>query len=394
MQSGCFDPCRPGSAGTEMLAVFRVDASIEMGTGHVMRCLTLAKALRAHGIDSEFISRCHTGNLIDFIEAQGFPVHVLAEKKSCVHEYGTSRSEGQSMPPAHFQWLGVTLQEDCDASLEVMSGRHADWLIVDHYALDIEWERQLKPFCKRVMVIDDLADRRHECDLLLDQTYGRREIDYAGLVPDHANILSGSGYALLRPEFYKLRSESLKRREQNSLHEILISMGGVDKDNVTGRILQFLAKCTLPADCRITVVMGRTAPWLNDVRILAERLNLSTRVLVGVEDMAQLMANSDLAIGAAGATTWERCCLGLPSIMLILAENQRNAALLLERDGVARLVDSAGDFQTNFSMVIKELFDSKMSLSKLSARSSRVVDGEGCRRVVSAMLQAVHGNES
>lgn len=371
-----------------MVAIFRVDASIQIGTGHVMRCLTLANELKRHGIESEFISRAHPGNLINFIETQGFPVHVLAHNHAGSSNLAILNETTGSVAPAHYQWLGATLEEDYGASLSAVSGKVVDWLIVDHYALDAHWESKLRPYCEKIMVIDDLADRRHECDLLLDQTYGRSDQDYLNLVPGHARILCGSHYALLRPEFNQLRTESLKRREQNSLREILISMGGVDKDNVTGQILQLLALFALPEDCRITIVMGKTAPWLEQVRMMADKVQLATRVLVGVENMAQLMADSDLAIGAAGATTWERCCLGLPSVILILAENQRSAALTLDKDGIVKLVDVGDSFTSNFCRLLAELFQSTTTLASLTIQSMKIVDGKGSSRVVSAMLSS------
>ena len=134
------------------------------------------------------------------------------------------------------------------------------------------------------------------------------------------------------PEFAALRAYSLQRRARPQLRQLLITMGGVDKDNATGEVLTALRVCPLPADCQITVVMGTTAPWLSEVEQLARDMPWPTRVLVGVNDMARLMAESDLAIGAAGATSWERCCLGLPTAMFVLAENQKYAAWLLDRE--------------------------------------------------------------
>src|SRR5690606_19557137 len=153
--------------------------------------------------------------------------------------------------------------------------------------LDAHWEHALKPHYRRLMVIDDLADRPHECDLLLDQTYSRKAEDYHAWVPASTALLCGSQYALLRPEFAALRPYSLQRRAAPQLRGLLVTMGGVDKDNATGQVLEALSSCPIPVECRITVVMGATAPWLAEVERLAREMPWSTQVEVGVKDMAQ-----------------------------------------------------------------------------------------------------------
>lgn len=353
--------------------VFRADASLQIGTGHVMRCLTLADALAARGAECQFICRAHEGNLIDFIRSKGYVTHPLPA--------------GATLPPssadlAHAPWLGATQSEDAGACVPVLAELQPDWLIVDHYSLDSRWEQALKPNYRKLMVIDDLADRPHVCDLLLDQTFGCESADYRPLVPAHCLLLCGSQYALLRPEFAALRSYSLKLRAQPALLELLITMGGVDKDNATGQVLQALRTSPLPANCRITVVMGATAPWLDEVRTLAQDMPWNTRVLVGIDDMAQLMADSDLAIGAAGATSWERCCLGVPTIMLVLAENQRKIAEALSEAGAAHLFDSS-------SLVNQPLIGTKylnpLSLGAMSAAAAAITDGSGVNHVIGTL---------
>src|SRR5690606_22658913 len=158
--------------------------------------------------------------------------------------------------------------------------------------------------CRKLLVIDDLADRTHICDLLLDQNLGRAPSDYAKLLPAGCKMLIGPAFALLRPEFAALREYSLKRRQQLQLESILISMGGVDQSNVTAKALESLLRCALPESCSIAVVMGTKAPWVEEVRALAAEMPWSTDVLVGIDDMAMRLANSDLAIGAAGSTAW------------------------------------------------------------------------------------------
>lgn len=368
-----------------MKVVFRADASMQMGTGHVMRCLTLADALTARGADCQFICRKHEGNLIEFINSKGYVSFALPMFPAA--DEGEAESQQDAIAPdlAHRRWLGATQAQDAEVCAPILAAQRPDWLIVDHYALDTRWERVLAPHYRKLMVIDDLADRPHACDLLLDQTFGREAADYLALVPDACRLLCGSQYALLRPEFAALRSYSLQRRASPALRELLITMGGVDKDNATGQVLQALRTCTLPADCRITVVMGAAAPWLDEVCKQAQDMPWQTQVLVGVSDMAQLMADSDLAIGAAGATSWERCCLGLPTIMLVLAENQRKVAQGLERSGAVKLTNLALGETTQLRELLVPLINNPSQLLHMGECAASIVDGSGVKTVMRQM---------
>ena len=357
-----------------MLIVFRVDASLQIGTGHVMRCLTLADALRAQGADCQFICREHAGHLTAQIRRKGYATHALRAPV----EGGTLAIPSAPLL-AHAQWLGTTQQQDAEECAPILAELHPDWLIVDHYALDARWETALRPHYRKLMAIDDLADRPHQCDLLLDQTFGRTVEDYRPWVPAPCTVLCGSNYALLRPEFAELRTYSLRRRAKPKLRHLLISMGGVDKDNSTAQVLKALESSDLPADCRISVVMGATAPWLADVRRQAVRMPWPVEVRVNVVDMAHLMADSDLAIGAAGSTAWERCCLGLPSIMRVLADNQRFIAEQLHEAGAAMVLD-----QASFCSRIESL-----PLAQMSVSAARIVDGLGAARVVTQLRKGI-----
>lgn len=366
-----------------MRVFFRVDASLQIGTGHVMRCLTLAEALRERSADCRFICRRHPGNLIKEIEQRGFDVEILP--------YDRNWTETDAASPVHAAWLGEDWEADAEQTKVGVGGTAADWFIVDHYALDARWERALSPHFRKLMVIDDLADRPHACDLLLDQTLGRDASDYHSLVPDGCHLLCGSQYALLRPKFADLRQYSLQRRARPALRELLITMGGVDKDNATGQVLQALRSCPLPADCRITVAMGAAAPWLDEVRNQAQDMPWPTQVLVGVSDMAQLMADSDLAIGAAGATSWERCCLGVPTIMLVLAENQRKIAEELSEAGAARLIEVS---KLKDQPLIASEYLEPLSLGAISHAAAAITDGFGAKHVTQTLMNKVeHANQ-
>ena len=358
--------------------LFRADASLQIGTGHVMRCLTLAEVLREHGANCCFICRDHPGHLINEIEQRGFEVEVLP--------YDGNWVAINAKQPFHAEWLGDDWETDAEQTKVVAGETTADWLVVDHYALDVRWERTLAPHYRKLMVIDDLADRPHACDLLLDQTCGRDAADYFGLVPADCHLLCGSHYALLRQEFATLRAYSLQRRAQPVLRELLITMGGVDKDNATGDVLQALRSCQLPADCRITVILGAKAPWLDEVRKQAQDMPWTTRVLVDVCNMAQLMADSDLAIGAAGSTSWERCCMGLPTIMLVLAENQHKIAVSLSKAGAAHHVEVSK--LKSQPLITPECLD-PLSLGVMSNAAAAITDGLGVTQVTQALMNKV-----
>lgn len=359
-----------------MKALFRADASWQIGSGHIMRCLTLADALTARGVGCQFICRAHEGNLIKLIHLKGYVAHVLPMEPG---------GDVSAHNITHSHWLGATPERDAEDCLSILAAQRPDWLIVDHYALDLRWEQVLSPCCDLMMVIDDLADRKHVCDILVDQTFGRKNSDYDLLVPASCQLLCGSRFALLRPEFAAIRPYSLSRRTQPALRELLITMGGVDKDNATGQVLDALHTSALPSNCRITVVIGEAAPWLSDLQKQARGMPWQTRVLAGVTDMAKLMADSDLAIGAAGATSWERCCLGLPTLMLVLADNQHKVAQGLDRAGAAKLVGQDSSMGTQFDYLLRHLMSTPKELMDMSHIAAGIVDGHGVNAVVQEM---------
>lgn len=359
--------------------VFRCDASIQIGTGHVMRCLTLADELSRQGAESFFICRQHDGNLIEVLRQRGYQVYVLP-----LESY--SANELQDTQLVHADWLATTQHRDAELSCSIVQAIQPDWLIVDHYALDESWEKRLHLYCKKLMVIDDLADRKHDCDLLLDQNFGRNPQDYAAYINEDCELLCGSNYALLRPEFAEWRSYSLKQRQHNKLASILINLGGVDKDNITTKILKVLQTKSLPDHCSITIVMGSTSPWIELVKQQAAIMQWLTVVKVGVDNMAEIMANSDLAIGAAGATSWERCCLGLPTIILVLADNQRDIANVLEDVGAA-LIFNVNKLEAEPLALGQCIASVVPEMREISRVASAVTYGVGATRLSQILLQ-------
>lgn len=358
----------------------RVDASLDIGTGHVMRCLTLANALRAHGAHSCFICKPHPGHLMELIRQHGHEVETL----ELPIENGLLDSADEHPLPSHAHWLGDNWHEDAERTIAFLRPRFVDWLVVDHYALDARWESMLRPYCANLMVIDDLADRNHDCDLLLDQNLGRTAGDYHGLISEHVRTFVGPQYALLRPEFAQLRTQSLARRANPQLKSLLVTMGGVDKNNVTGQVLDALNTSTLPEDIHINIVMGLHAPWLAQVQAQAMQMPQLASVLVGVNNMAQIMAESDLAIGAAGSTSWERCCLGLPTIQLVLADNQKDAAAALAD---LNAVITVASIETLSSSIRAAVQISATHLRSMTRCSSELCNGLGTQFIANELVK-------
>lgn len=365
-----------------MRIAFRADASVQIGTGHVMRCLTLADALRAQGHECFFICRDHPGNLSELIALRGFELQLLSQETEALHSTGSE----DAATPEHAQWLGVPWQQDAEETLNALNGEKTDWLVVDHYALDARWERCVAVQASKIMVIDDIADRPHECQLLLDQNLGRKTQDYDDLIPEACTRLIGPHYALLRPEFAELREASLERRKTPKLERILITLGGVDQNNATGQVLDALAQSSLPPETELDIVMGASAPALETVRQQSEALPFRSTVSVNVSDMAERMYLADLCIGAAGSTSWERCCLGLPSIQLVLAENQKMVNKALIDNGAALGLDPQTDQIVGVGMLDFVLKQVRSNMSKMNANAASVTDGLGCSRVLNQLV--------
>lgn len=358
--------------------VIRTDASLQIGTGHVMRCLTLATELLQRGAEVQFICRLHDGHLMDFIEGRGFAVVALPKG-------ATLRAVGTKDMLDHGHWLECDWRTDVDQCSAAISDP-VDWIIVDHYALDHRWETAMRDQSSQIMCIDDLADRQHDCDVLLDQGLGRYHENYRGLVPEHARLFLGPDYALLRPEFMQWRSVSLARRANPQLRHILIAMGGVDADNVSGRVLSALQGMEIVTLDRITVILGSRAPWRHYVLGQAKHGPIPTRVFSDVDNMAELMTSCDLAFGAGGTTTWERCALGVPSIIFTLAKNQHNIASFMQQTSAAYVVATDAPIHRAVCEAVASLNNSE-TLRSYSMAAAKICDGRGIERVMSELFQ-------
>ena len=364
-----------------MKIVFRVDASIQMGTGHVMRCLTLANALKNQGAECYFICREHPGNLIGLITQQGHHVYTLPY----IEVSQQLKQINHVVDLFHASWLGVTQEEDASLCAPIIESLQPDWLIVDHYALDICWEQELRAYCQQLMVIDDLADRHHNADIILDSGIVNTVETYIKLNKISAKNLIGSEYALLRPEFRLLRETLEKERKSliKNTYRILINLGGIDKDNLTLKILEIIENAQLPYDIDLTIIMGGKAPWKESVIEKANKMQHPSQVLVDVSNMAELMSRSDFAIGAAGSTIWERCCLGLPTIMISTADNQRVNAKALAYLGAVISLDQ-NEISTKLVCELQKI--NLIKLAKMKLKAYQITDGYGVNRVIRSML--------
>lgn len=357
-----------------MKVVIRADASREIGSGHVMRCLVLAEALKARGAEVRFVCRAHPGHLGDTITARGFVVDLLPVDPAWAPSPG-SRS--------YAAWLGTDQEDDAQETLKVIAATGgADLMVVDHYGLDVTFERRIRPHVGRILVIDDLADRPHDCDVLLDQNYGRQATDYSGLVSDTAVLCIGPSWALLRSEFAKHRSASLERRANAGLRTILVTMGGGDLLNLTSRTLRALSRCQLAPSTNIRVVLGPLARDRQAIEAQAARMPVPTHVLVGISNMADEMTHADLAIGAGGGTSWERCCLGLPAVVAPLAENQRFIIKALAVIGAVWAVKPDKNYEAALEYQIMRCLEQPSRLAQTSVRAATLCDGEGALRFI------------
>lgn len=358
-----------------MRVAFRVDASLVIGTGHVMRCLTLAQALRQRGAEVSFLCRAQSGDLRARIIAEGFEVASLTAPLSA---YGDDADM-----PAHAPWLGTSWRADARETVSLLGAHGAvDWLIVDHYALDHRWENEVRRAARALMVIDDLADRRHDCDLLLDQNLTVDAGRYDPLLPAGCARLLGPRYALLREEFESARGSP--RARDGSVRRVLIFQGGVDADDCTGRAIEAVA-CLGHADLAVDVVVGATNPRADEIeRRCAELPRCAFHRQA--TNMAELMARADLAIGAGGGAMLERAALGLPAIVFALADNQIPGCQAMASLGGILYLGRPGDGDVaDTESALRVCLRSPELMRGMTARLAALVDARGAPRVADAL---------
>lgn len=357
--------------------VIRVDASVEMGMGHLMRCLSLARALADDGAKVFFLLRSHAAGLTRLIEGEGHSVQLLPDP------------DGRPDAPAadgtaHAHWLPATWQKDAEqTSAAIDRIGPVDWLIVDHYALDARWERMQRERVSRILAIDDLADRNHDCDVLLDQNLVL-EMDrrYSGRLPATCKALLGPSYALLRPEFAEQR-KSLSERS-GKVGRILLCYGGSDPGNETAKALSAVKSLSLPW-LAVDVAIGLSNPHAASISGLCREMPLA-ELHPSADNMAELMIRADLAIGAGGVMSWERCCLALPTIAVDIAVNQTGALTALASSGAVAYLGSASSVTVDqIAGTIRSMLDDPARTRMMGEAAMALVDGLGTSRVQGAM---------
>lgn len=351
-----------------MKIAFRVDASSQIGTGHFMRCLTIADALKQSGVQITFVSRHLPGHLREILMAKAYEFLLL----------DTNQTDVVSDELAHSHWLGATQGQDEQATTQALSGRELDWLIVDHYALDYRWESALRQVTKQIMAIDDIADRRHDCDVLLDQNlYADMDSRYIGKVPEHCVLLLGPRYALLRDEFRQMR-EKVKPRT-GPVKRMLVFFGGVDVNNYTGQAVEALVNLALEG-LHVDVVIGAQHPQREQIESACAEHRYDCHVQTS--RMAELIAAADLGIGAGGSTTWERCCFGLPTLAFSNADNQQKQVVDAAQEGLL----CSPEIRESLSLTIQRhcgaIIDNSCLRQFISRKCMQTVDCQGVFRVI------------
>lgn len=336
-----------------------------------MRCLTLAEALKSQGATIRFVSRNLPAHLGEMLKAKGMEFVAL----------NASETDVAISDLAHSQWLGASQVQDAQATVQALFDKPWDWIVVDHYALDARWERTVRGSTRKILAIDDIADRQHDCDVLLDQNfYADMNSRYDGKVPAQCIKLLGPRYALLRDEFRQLRARVKPRTGE--VKKILVFFGGVDADNYTGLALEALATLANKA-IKIDVVIGAQHPYREQIQ--QSCIEQGYECYVHTSRMAELMAEADLSIGAGGTATWERCCLGLPAMSLCVAENQRKQIADAAEVGLLYAISSEDSLVDAIRSHAKTLLENPALLKLISRTQMNAVDGKGVTRIVSAM---------
>lgn len=359
---------------------FRVDASVQIGTGHVMRCLTLADELRRQGHRCRFICRDHQGHLADHISSKGYELHLLTISQE------SEREVFEEIANAHAEWLSVPWQLDAEQTLEVVSSLKADWLVVDHYALDARWENRIASAIGRIMVIDDLADRAHQSDLLLDQNVLRAQVEkrYGDQVGTSCKLLMGPRYALLGEE-YRCLSDASQDRD-GLISRVLVFVGGSDPFHLTE---QYLEALSAPAfeNLQVDVVIGKNHPKPEVVKKMVSRRN-RTKLYSNLPSLAALMVKADIMLGAGGATNWERMCLGLTSIVVSVAHNQDDINRDLADREVIHFLGKAENISIeHIKVAMRSVLSNASKNSAQSKTMRKLVDGRGAERVAKVMVE-------
>lgn len=337
--------------------IFRVDSGLKIGSGHLMRCITLANNLKKLiELECTFITRNNKGNFNEIIIQNGYDVLLLNGPESSVGIDNYS------------EWLGTSQICDAEQTLFALKNnkiKNIDILVIDHYSLDHKWEGIFRSISNKLIVIDDLANRKHCCDVLLDQNIAPNfDTRYDTLIPVNSKKFLGISYCLLREDFLTAKT-SIKARTE--LRRVVIFFGGVDKDNATLKLLIALQD-KLEAFELIRVIVGKANPFKSQIKQFCKKHN-NCDYLEQVSNMAEIFSKSDLAIGAGGATTGERIFLGLPSIVFSLADNQVEVSRYLHEKYLITYLGDQGEIErTKIILELDKYFSSPNLLKEQSMR--------------------------
>lgn len=357
-----------------MRIALRADASEDIGTGHVMRCLALAAELRAGGAECLFVCRELPGHLAGRIAQHGFEVDLLPLAEPYFPPHSATDYRGWAQVP-----------EVADAEQFVAAVQTADVVIIDHYGFGLKWEQTVRAALRsRLLAVDDLC-REHSVEQLLDQNFGRSGADYGASLshsPD-TEALTGPRYALLRREFREQRALLRRSAEPPAMHRLLVTLGGVDQHNITGEVVAVLGAADMDWLAEVTVLLPHSAPHYAEVQaLLAGRPGY--RLLGAAKRMAELMAAATLCVGAVGGTAWERAALGLPSVLVPVAANQQAAARELAAADIGLLLDP-GDI---VGALEARLLEARERWSALVGANLQLCDAQGAVRVARRILHA------
>jgi UDP-2,4-diacetamido-2,4,6-trideoxy-beta-L-altropyranose hydrolase len=357
---------------------FRVDAGIAIGAGHLSRCLTIANALKLDGVsECFFILKSHEGSFTASIYKNGFSLEVLPLE-----------FQPNYYADDYEQWVGGCALNDAKLTLDYLKKQgftSDDWLIIDHYGLDHKFETIIVDKGINVGVIDDLANRQHNCKFLVDQTCGRRAQEYKNLVNFDTDLMTGQFFCMLRPEFLMFRERALaKRTKFKGITNIFINFGSTDPTNVTSTIIDTLNDINFQSEIELVIAVGGNSPNLSQIKNSVKCFSGLAALIIDAQNMSELMYNADVAIGAAGATTWERCALGLPSIIIKTAENQSTVIERILDFDVAVLHDMELKEQPN--ELLKHLSYIQDNYQSISEKCSSLVTADGVNKVIEIML--------
>ena len=350
-------------AGKSLLAVVRADAGLELGSGHIRRSLALIAPLMEQGWCAGLaVNRAAVDSVPEIAAEKRFDLHVLEPAD-------TDRAEREA------------------AALSRRWPQGARLLVVDHYELGSAFERKARSFARCILAVDDLADRRHDVDALLDSAPGRNASDYGPLMDRAGRLLLGPAFAPVAPAFRAAREGALARRKtcNGRVSRILVSFGGTDPLGMTLRALQALAD--IEFDGAVEAVFGLPGKNAAAARARASRLPFRLEVTVGASDMAARMAQADLAVGAAGSSAFERCCVALPAVTIAVADNQAAIAKGLAKAGATYALGSPDTARVEeLARAIAALLANPQQVTDMSARAAELVDGRGAERVLEAVL--------